>query len=440
MNTKKPLSILLTLCMIVGLAPWSVLPARADATPVTEIEVADWAALKGNSSAATVTTVNGVTTITLNACIKLTAKLEIAFGEASERPYVLDLNGYGIRYAGENGSVIAPFWRCSSLTLKDSTPGRATYYITLTDGRGTAVSDGAPSGTEGTDYLTVDGGYITGGSVSTGGGIYFTSPFTMEGGTICGNKAKSSGGVRASNFTMSGGAISYNSATSDAGGVNISTKGTAVMTGGTIAHNSGPVSDVNNSGTFVMTGGTIGYEGQSGKSICNTPYSAFYSKSGSSARCYGNFEVDYGKPAQTISTVTASAANGTVAVSSDPAWTDETTGYYAERDTVTLTVTPDAGYQLDTLTVKDASSNNVEVGGTGNTRTFTMPGSNVTVSATFAALPVAQVNETPYTSVQDAINAASSDYENSPGTVTLLANVTVDEPLTIESGRYVTLD
>ena len=49
-------------------------------------------------------------------------------------------------------------------------------------------------------------------------------------------------------------------------------------------------------------------------------------------------------------------------------------------DTITLTVTPDTGYSLDTLTVLDASSNPVTV--TNNQ--FTMPASNVTVSATFA--------------------------------------------------------
>lgn len=49
-------------------------------------------------------------------------------------------------------------------------------------------------------------------------------------------------------------------------------------------------------------------------------------------------------------------------------------------DTVTLTATPDVGYELDTLTVLDANSNPVTV--TNNQ--FTMPNSNVTVSATFA--------------------------------------------------------
>lgn len=54
--------------------------------------------------------------------------------------------------------------------------------------------------------------------------------------------------------------------------------------------------------------------------------------------------------------------------------------------TVTLTVTPDEGYELDELTVTDASGNAVAVTKVSDTRyTFTMPRSRVTVSATFVA-------------------------------------------------------
>lgn len=54
--------------------------------------------------------------------------------------------------------------------------------------------------------------------------------------------------------------------------------------------------------------------------------------------------------------------------------------------TVTLTVTPDEGYELDELTVTDASGNAVTVTKVSDTRyTFTMPRSRVTVSATFVA-------------------------------------------------------
>ncbi len=52
-------------------------------------------------------------------------------------------------------------------------------------------------------------------------------------------------------------------------------------------------------------------------------------------------------------------------------------------DQVTLTATPKAGYSLRSLTVTTIDGQNVSLDGSGNTRTFTMPASNVTVAATF---------------------------------------------------------
>ncbi len=54
----------------------------------------------------------------------------------------------------------------------------------------------------------------------------------------------------------------------------------------------------------------------------------------------------------------------------------------AEGATVTLTATPTTGYKFDAWDVKDASSNAVSVDANGK---FTMPASNVTVSASFVA-------------------------------------------------------
>lgn len=58
--------------------------------------------------------------------------------------------------------------------------------------------------------------------------------------------------------------------------------------------------------------------------------------------------------------------------------------------TVTVTVKPDSGYELDTITVKDASGKNVKLTDKGNGKyTFTMPASKVTVSAEFAEIQTA---------------------------------------------------
>ena len=57
-----------------------------------------------------------------------------------------------------------------------------------------------------------------------------------------------------------------------------------------------------------------------------------------------------------------------------------------QGQTVTLNITPATGYQLSTITAKDASNNTVALSGTGSTRTFSMPASNVTVTATFSKI------------------------------------------------------
>ena len=70
-----------------------------------------------------------------------------------------------------------------------------------------------------------------------------------------------------------------------------------------------------------------------------------------------------------------STKNGDVTVNSKNA---------KKGDTVTITVTPDKGYELDTITVKDASGNKLKLTDKGNGKyTFTMPASKVTVSAEF---------------------------------------------------------
>ena len=79
----------------------------------------------------------------------------------------------------------------------------------------------------------------------------------------------------------------------------------------------------------------------------------------------------------TSNTVSAStASNGKVSL-------DKSTA--KKGDTVTVTVTPDAGYQLDKLTVTDAKGKTVDVTDKGNGKfTFTMPDGKVEIKAVFA--------------------------------------------------------
>ena len=61
-------------------------------------------------------------------------------------------------------------------------------------------------------------------------------------------------------------------------------------------------------------------------------------------------------------------------------------------DCVTITVTPDKGYELDKLTVKGTSGNKLKLTDKGNDKyTFPMPGSKVTVSAEFVEEQAASI-------------------------------------------------
>ncbi len=72
-----------------------------------------------------------------------------------------------------------------------------------------------------------------------------------------------------------------------------------------------------------------------------------------------------------------SAANGSVSA-------DKETANYG--DTITLTIEPVDGYALSTLTYTPQGGEPVNVGGSGNSRTFTMPAGNVAISAAFTVL------------------------------------------------------
>ena len=81
----------------------------------------------------------------------------------------------------------------------------------------------------------------------------------------------------------------------------------------------------------------------------------------------------------TSNTVSAStASNGKVSLNKSTA---------KKGDTVTVTVTPDAGYQLDKLTVTDAKGKTVDVTKKSDGKyTFTMPDSKVTITPTFSKI------------------------------------------------------
>lgn len=95
--------------------------------------------------------------------------------------------------------------------------------------------------------------------------------------------------------------------------------------------------------------------------------------------------------------VPSNVENGTVTVTPKSASKDTT---------VTITATPDAGYELSTLTVTDASGRELALTNKGNgTYTFTMPASQVTVTASFA-----EIGNEPEPVVNPFTDVFESDY------------------------------
>lgn len=68
--------------------------------------------------------------------------------------------------------------------------------------------------------------------------------------------------------------------------------------------------------------------------------------------------------------------NGNISVAASAAYNSD----------VTITLTPNTGYKIDSLVYINSSGGQNNIGGNGNTRTFRMPASNVSINATFVPI------------------------------------------------------
>ena len=148
--------------------------------------------------------------------------------------------------------------------------------------------------------------------------------------------------------------------------------------------------------------------------------------------------VNYEVGAVTKGTLTVNSASSgggggggvaTYAITVEPAANGAVTSSHksaSKGDTVTLTVAPDKGCALETLTVTDSSSNKIALTEKDGKYTFTMPASKVTVKAVFAEIavepenPFADVAEDSYYydavlwAVGEKITSGTSDTAFSP--------------------------
>ena len=159
----------------------------------------------------------------------------------------------------------------------------------------------------------------------------------------------------------------------------------------------------------------------------NTTVYAQWSKdtSGSSSSGSGS------STANTYTISTSATENGSVSVSPKSA---------SEGSTVTITAAPDTGYRLDKLTVTDKHGNEVSLIDNGNgTYTFTMPASQVSISASFIALEV-PAPALPFTDVTTSdwfYDAVAYAYDN--GLMTGTSATTFSPKATTTRGMIVTI-
>lgn len=123
-------------------------------------------------------------------------------------------------------------------------------------------------------------------------------------------------------------------------------------------------------------------------------------------------------------TVDSNIANGAVATSA---------ASLAAGKTFTVTATPNDGYELDAVTVKDESGNPITANADGS---YTMPTSDVTVSATFKVKTDTKYSVTYTAPTGEGVVSASI----APTDTTLAEGTNVTVTVTVESGYTASLD
>ncbi|MCD7743435.1 MAG: S-layer homology domain-containing protein [Oscillospiraceae bacterium] len=142
----------------------------------------------------------------------------------------------------------------------------------------------------------------------------------------------------------------------------------------------------------------------------------------------------------------SSSASYTVTVSSAEGGTVTSSHSSAARGaTVTLTVAPDAGYELDSMAVTNASTDaSVTLTEVSDTQyTFTMPAADVTVAASFAAVSGAAAHDCSSEQFADVDDAAwyheAIDYVVENGLMNGTSDVTFSPDADITRGMMVTI-
>ena len=248
---------------------------------------------------------------------------------------------------------------------------------------GTVESSITNSGT-----INADGGTVT-GDVTNSGTITGSAGF-IDGTTFSGSVTNNAGGtIQMGKFT--------GSVTNNGGKITgfCEFSGTVFNSGGTISSgisaslvNAYKIEFVSDGSAgaiqYVFPGGTVSkpadparsgyaFDGWYTENTYENPYD-FHAAITGSLTLYAKWNaIVYSDPTYTVSAPTAE--NGKIAVSPKNA---------SAGSTVTITVKPDSGYVLETISVTDKNGNDLKLTDKGNGKyTFTMPASKVEIKATF---------------------------------------------------------
>ncbi|MBQ2663899.1 MAG: hypothetical protein IJG16_07105, partial [Clostridia bacterium] len=136
---------------------------------------------------------------------------------------------------------------------------------------------------------------------------------------------------------------------------------------------------------------------------------------------YGVYTVQSGEtPAVKYAITATNPENGTYTVQVDGV----NAASAEEDDEVTITATPAQGYELDTITVKDADNADVTV----TAGKFTMPAKAVTVTVTFKALPTPKaITKAAATNGSFTVKAAGAEVESALADTVITVTPTADQ-------------
>lgn len=322
----------------------------------------------------------------------------------------------------EQGSITGDIFQVGTVLFKK---GICTGTVS---GNNVTITDGTVGHVYGAN-ITIDGGVVSGGmDCSSYGADATRTTAVINGGTIYGDSSNGIGiqNYRSSRLTINGGTI-YGGITNTETAQLTITNGT--IYGGIINNNSSDTSLLVQNSTNIQVSGTQAFS-KAPTISADTGYVGgitYYSSAGSQGT---PMTIEEAATANYTGSYVRLVASGAVSGNDKVTVTPSTGGNVtftpsepADGDTVTITVTPDSGYQGGTPVVKDSSGNTIPVTDAGNGKyTFTKPAGQVTITAPEFTRPTYSVTAPVSTPNGSVTVSAATVHEGDTVTITITPN------------------